>query len=134
MKLTNQAIFWKCWLWSVITGGVVATLFWMVCNVGNFFRGDEGGTIFVTILLILSIVGSYAGAGVVGWRIAEKYYARTVDSLYDTLSTDYTGETVIKIKHVSILKAKLGSEYIEGMIQSIMDAAEDNPRVIMVLE
>jgi len=79
MKLTNQAIFWKCWLWSVITGGVVATLFWMVCNVGNFFRGDEGGTIFVTILLILSIVGSYAGAGVVGWRIAEKYYARTVD-------------------------------------------------------
>jgi RNAse (barnase) inhibitor barstar len=63
-----------------------------------------------------------------------RYYARTVDSLYDTLSTDYTGETVIKIKHVSILKAKLGSEYIEGMIQSIMDAAEDNPRVIMVLE
>ena len=79
MKLTNQTIFWKCWLWSVITGGVVASLFWMICNIGNFFRGDAGGTIFVTILLILSIVGSYAGAGVVGWRIAEKYYPRTVD-------------------------------------------------------
>lgn len=79
MKLTNQTIFWKCWLWSVITGGVVATLFWTICNIGGFFRGDEGGTIFVTILLILSIVGSYAGAGVVGWRITEKYYTRTVD-------------------------------------------------------
>ena len=63
-----------------------------------------------------------------------RYYTKTLDSLYDTLSTDYTGGTIIKIKHVSILKAKLGSEYIEGMVQSIMDAAEDNPRVIMVIE
>ncbi len=78
MKLTNRAIFWKCWLWSVISGVVVASLFWMICNIGNFFRGSEGGTIFITILLILSIVGSYIGAGVVGWRITDKYYHSTV--------------------------------------------------------
>lgn len=62
------------------------------------------------------------------------FYGKTLDSLYDILSTDYSGYSVIKIKHVSILKAKLGTEYIEGMIQAIMDAAEDNARVILVLE
>ena len=62
------------------------------------------------------------------------FYGKTLDSLYDVLSSDYSGDSVIKIKHVSILKAKLGTEYIEGMIQAIMDAAEDNPRIILVLE
>ena len=63
-----------------------------------------------------------------------RYYGKTLDSLYDLLSTDYSGDSIIKIKHVSILKAKIGTEYIEGMVQAIIDAAEDNPRVILVIE
>ncbi len=74
MHLSNKDIFWKCWLWSVIGGIAVALLFWMASSIGNLFRGTEGGTIFIDLLLGLSIVGSYFGAGVVGWRIADKYY------------------------------------------------------------
>lgn len=61
-------------------------------------------------------------------------YARNMDSLYYMLSTDFTGNNIIKIKHVNSLKAKLGTEYIDGFIQAVMDASEDNPRIIIVLE
>ena len=74
MKLTNKEIFWKCWLWSIIGGIVVAVLFWMISGIGNLFHGTYGGTIFIDLLLGLSIVGAYGGAGLVGWRIADKYY------------------------------------------------------------
>ena len=59
---------------------------------------------------------------------------KNFDSLYETLSTDYSGDSIIKINHVNLLKAKLGSEYIDAKIQAIMDAAADNPHVILVLE
>lgn len=62
------------------------------------------------------------------------YYGKNLDSLYDVLSSDFTGDNIIKIKHVNMLKAKLGPEYIDGFIQAIMDASEDNPRIILVLE
>ncbi len=62
------------------------------------------------------------------------FYGKTLDSLYDSLSSDYSGQSIIKIKHVNLLKAKLGSEYIDAMIQAIMDAAEENPHIILVLE
>ena len=78
MHLSNNDIFWKCWLWSIVGGILVALLFWMIVSVGNLFRGAEGGTIFIDLLLGLSIVGSYFGAGVVGWRIADKYYHGSV--------------------------------------------------------
>lgn len=62
------------------------------------------------------------------------YYGRNLDSLYDVLSSDYSGDSIIKIKHVNLLKVKLGGEYIDGFIQAIRDASEDNPRIILVLE
>lgn len=62
------------------------------------------------------------------------YYGRNLDSLYDVLSTDYKGQTIIKIKFLSILKSKLGADYTEALIQAIMDAAEDNPRIVLLLE
>ena len=61
-------------------------------------------------------------------------YGKTLDSLYENLSTDYSGDCIIKIKNVNLLKAKLGTDYIEAIIQAIMDASEDNPHVILVLE
>lgn len=62
------------------------------------------------------------------------YYGRNLDSLYDVLSTDFSGQTVIKIKHLSILRSKLGPDYAEAFVQTIMDASEDNPKIILVLE
>lgn len=61
-------------------------------------------------------------------------YGKNLDSLYDTLSTDLSNETVIKIKHLSILKSKLGADYTEGLIQAIQDASQDNPKVVLLLE
>lgn len=61
-------------------------------------------------------------------------YGKNTDALYDILSSDYSGDSIIKIKHVNLLKLKLGPEYIESFIQAIMDASEDNPRIILVLE
>ena len=62
------------------------------------------------------------------------YYGKNLDSLYDVLSTDFKGQTVIKIKFIQILKSKLGADYIEALIQVIMDASEDNPRIVLLLE
>lgn len=61
-------------------------------------------------------------------------YGKNLDSLYDTLSTDFSGQTMIKIKSLSILKSKLGADYTEALIRVIMDASEDNPKVVLLLE
>jgi RNAse (barnase) inhibitor barstar len=61
-------------------------------------------------------------------------YRKNIDSLYENLSSDYSSESIIKIKNVNLLKAKIGSEYIEAMIQSIINASEENSRIILVLE
>ncbi|HEX3568553.1 MAG TPA: hypothetical protein VHT70_02650 [Candidatus Saccharimonadales bacterium] len=74
MYLTHKAIFWKCWLWSIIAGIVVAALFYFLSSITNIFHGSYGGTIFLDLLLSLSILGSFFGAGFVGWRIVDKYY------------------------------------------------------------
>ncbi len=62
------------------------------------------------------------------------YYGKNLDALNEMLSSDFAGDSIVKIKHINLLKAKIGSEYIEAMIQVIMDAAEDNPRLILVIE
>ena len=62
------------------------------------------------------------------------YYGRSLNSIYEVLSTDFRGDNIIKIKHASLLKAKLGTDYIDGFIQSILDASEDNSRVVLVIE
>jgi hypothetical protein len=74
MHLTNKEIFWKCWLWSIISGIIVAGLFWMLSGIGSLFHGENGGNVFLDLLLSLSLLGSYFGAGFVGWRIVDKYY------------------------------------------------------------
>lgn len=61
-------------------------------------------------------------------------YGKNLDSLYDTLSTDLGNQSVIKIKHLSILKSKLGADYMEALIQAISDASQDNPKVVLLLE
>ncbi|MBY0413430.1 MAG: barstar family protein [Bdellovibrionales bacterium] len=61
-------------------------------------------------------------------------YGKNLDALYDTLSTDSSGQAVIKIKSLSILKSKLGNDYVEALIRTISDASADNPKIVLLLE
>ena len=61
-------------------------------------------------------------------------YGKNLDALYDVLSADVSGQTMIKFKSLSILKSKLGAEYTDAFIQAIMDASEDNPKIVLLLE
>ena len=63
-----------------------------------------------------------------------KSYGKSLDSLYYMLITDLGNQTIVKIKHLSILKSKLGAEYTEALIQSISDASQDNPKVALLIE
>ncbi len=63
-----------------------------------------------------------------------KSYGKTLDSLYYALITDLGNQNIIKIKHLSILKSKLGADYIESLIQIISDASQDNPKVVLLIE
>lgn len=62
------------------------------------------------------------------------YYGNNLDALYDILVNDTSAESVIKLKSIDILKARVGHEYLEKFVQTINDASEENPRVILVLE
>lgn len=72
MHHTKSDIFWKCWLWAAIIGSLVAGLYAFISSVGP--RWISGGDRFFDLLILLGIVGAYFGAGLVGWRIADKYY------------------------------------------------------------
>ena len=75
MHLTKSDIFWKSWLWSVICGLVVASIFYFITDlINNTFHFSYGGVAFVDLLIIMAIGGSYFGAGYVGARIAHKYH------------------------------------------------------------
>lgn len=79
MPHTRKDIFFKCWLWSVVGGLIVAAIFYTLADLTNAFHHiAHGGTIFIDLLMGLGIVGSYASAGYIGWRIVDKYYHGTV--------------------------------------------------------
>ena len=60
-------------------------------------------------------------------------YGKNLDALFDVLRTD-EDQVVIKIKSLSILKSKIGADYIEGVTKSITDASEENPKIVLLLE
>ena len=73
MRLTKSDIFWKSWWWSAACGASVAIAFLIITSVPVFdwlFKLVS----FVDVLVALSIIGCYFGAGYVGSRIAVKYY------------------------------------------------------------
>ena len=63
-----------------------------------------------------------------------KSYGKNLDSLYYALITDSKNQNIIKIKHLSILKSKLGADNVEALIQTILDASQDNPKVVLLVE
>ncbi|HKR81489.1 MAG TPA: hypothetical protein VJR27_00620 [Candidatus Saccharimonadales bacterium] len=81
MHLTNKDIFWRSWQWSLISGIIAATLFWLVSGIGNLFHGPNGGNIFLDLLISFSIAGGYFGGGLIAWRIADKYYTASASQI-----------------------------------------------------
>ena len=63
-----------------------------------------------------------------------KTYGKNLDSLYYALITGSENQNIIKIKHLSILKSKLGADNVEALIQIILDASQDNPKVVLLVE
>lgn len=72
MYHTKSDIFWKCWLWAAIFGSIVAGFYAFVSGIGP--RWLSAGGLFFDLLIIFGIAGAYFGAGLVGWRIADKYF------------------------------------------------------------
>lgn len=72
MYHTKSDIFWKCWLWSAIFGSILAGLYAVVSDIGPHWLSPGG--LFFDLLIIFGIAGAYFGAGLVGWRIADKYF------------------------------------------------------------
>ncbi|MGD0283983.1 MAG: hypothetical protein ABSB12_00060 [Candidatus Saccharimonadales bacterium] len=76
----------------MISGILFATLFWVFSGIGNSFHLDIGGSIFLYLLFGISVVGTYFGAGIVGWRLTDRYYHPSVKyfikryELYSALS------------------------------------------------
>jgi RNAse (barnase) inhibitor barstar len=60
--------------------------------------------------------------------------AKNFDEVYNVLLADMKTESVVRIKHLEILKNKLGDQYIEDFIEVVNLAAEDNLHVILILE
>lgn len=71
MHLTASDIFWKSWWWSIVCGAAIGIAFYAITSL---FDWGYWGLSFVDFLITLSILGSYFGAGYVGWRIVCKYH------------------------------------------------------------
>lgn len=72
MHHTKSDIFWKCWLWSAIFGIISAGVFYILSDISRSVINV--GDYFFDFLIIFGIIGAYFGAGLVGWRIADKYF------------------------------------------------------------
>lgn len=61
-------------------------------------------------------------------------YGKNLDSLYDMLSTDFSGTTIIKIKHLNTLKARLGADFMDALVHTTLAASQDNSKIVLVVE
>ena len=74
MPHSRKDVFIKSWIWSIVSSMVTAAAFWILTSFGNLFHWEYGGTVFMDLLVGLSVIGGYVGAGYVGWSIVDKYY------------------------------------------------------------
>lgn len=74
MVPNSKTIFLKAWMWSIIVALVFGVVFWIIGNFGHLFQNASSGLQFFEVGLYISIAGGYLGAGLIGWRISEKYY------------------------------------------------------------
>jgi RNAse (barnase) inhibitor barstar len=56
------------------------------------------------------------------------------EAIYEILQSDLKSESIIRIKHLDILRKKLGEQYVQDFIETIGRAAEDNLHVVLIIE
>lgn len=59
---------------------------------------------------------------------------KDLDAVYDVLLSDYKAESIVRVKHLEILRKKMGEEYIDEFIEVVGMASEDNAHVVLMLE
>ena len=73
-------------------------------------------------------------------RILEKQlhfptnYGKDLNNIYDGLLADFKSESVVRIKHLDVLRKKIGEQYIDEFIEVVGLAANDNLHVVLILE
>jgi hypothetical protein len=73
MEINRKALFLKSWLWSLIGGGSFAAVFWFLNGVIHILQSLHNVSVFTIVLICVSLVGNFLGAGLVVWRVSEKY-------------------------------------------------------------
>jgi RNAse (barnase) inhibitor barstar len=63
-----------------------------------------------------------------------KTNAKSLETLYENLTSDVSGSLVIKIKNLNLLKLKIGSDYIDALVNVVVEASEENSKIVFVLE
>ncbi|HUD81497.1 MAG TPA: hypothetical protein VMR08_02650 [Patescibacteria group bacterium] len=81
MKLSRFELFMKFWLWSVIGSAVVVAGFWMVTDFIHVFQNLNSLSEYTDILLGISVLGNVLGAGLVLWRVVDKYYHPSLNKI-----------------------------------------------------
>ncbi len=73
MNFNRRTLFFKSWLWSLIGGAALSALFWFITGIIHVFQVFNSLSDFTIIVIGISLVGNCLGAGIVIWRISEKY-------------------------------------------------------------
>lgn len=73
MPFSQQQLFIKCLLWALVGSALFVAVFLIFTTITNQFHGPDGASKFVDGMLFSSILGNLSGAGLVGWRIVDKY-------------------------------------------------------------
>ena len=80
MKLSRRSIFFKTWLWSIVGSAVVVATFWLITDFIHVLQNLNSLTEYTDILLGFSVLGNVLGAGLVLWRVVDKYFHRQLIS------------------------------------------------------
>ena len=59
---------------------------------------------------------------------------KSAETAYYILQSSARSENIVRIKNLAILRKKMGEQYVDDFISDINEAAEDNPKVVLVLE
>ncbi|HUD06108.1 MAG TPA: hypothetical protein VMR18_04320 [Candidatus Saccharimonadales bacterium] len=74
MALKRKTIFLKAWLCSIVGGASLTIFFYLLTDVVHVFQNLNSLSDFTNIFISISVVGNAVGAGVLIWRVADKYY------------------------------------------------------------
>lgn len=90
MTPTSRQLFIKSFWWALIVSALFVGIVLVFVSTKSFFRFYAQGGGLINGILYGSVIGTLVGAGLVGWRVTEKYYHARVKywtRRYLTLST-----------------------------------------------